>query len=81
MLGEKAATVQAASMERREGAEYDFNEPLLHMFNKNGDFIRGQLGAERWASLVGSRSTVLLLGDGLGDGPPRALGGGGGLLP
>lgn len=45
----------------------DFNEPLLHMFNKNGDFIRGQLGAERWASLVGSRSTVLLLGDGLGD--------------
>lgn len=29
VLGEKAATVQAASMERREGAEYDFNEPLL----------------------------------------------------
>ena len=50
-----------------------FSTPLLHMFNKNAAFIRTQLGAERWASLLersgggGKRRVVLLLGDGLGD--------------
>jgi sirohydrochlorin ferrochelatase len=29
LLGDKAIAVEACSMERREGAEYDFNEPLL----------------------------------------------------
>lgn len=29
LLGSRALAVEAASMERREGAEYDFNEPLL----------------------------------------------------
>ena len=29
ILGDRVATVEASSMERRAGAEYDFNEPLL----------------------------------------------------
>ena len=29
LLGDRAALVREASMERREGSEYDFNEPLL----------------------------------------------------
>ena len=29
LLGEKVAVVEPSSMERREGADYDFNEPLL----------------------------------------------------
>ena len=29
LLGASARFVVAASMERREGSEYDFNEPLL----------------------------------------------------
>ncbi len=29
LLGDRVAVVEASSMERRDGAEYDFNEPLL----------------------------------------------------
>jgi len=29
LLGDQAAVVEASSMERRDGADYDFNEPLL----------------------------------------------------
>lgn len=43
-----------------------FSSPLMHMFNKNGDFIRAQLG-ERWTALSRGRDTALVLGDGLGD--------------
>ena len=44
-----------------------FSQPLLHMFNKNGTFIREQIGATRWKELSAGRSVCLLLGDGLGD--------------
>ena len=43
-----------------------FSEPLLHMFNKNGGFVRAQLGA-CWPMLSEGRRTILLLGDGVGD--------------
>jgi len=43
-----------------------FSEPLMHMFNKDGSFVVDQLG-ERWPCLNRGRSTILLLGDGLGD--------------
>ena len=36
-------------------------------FNKNGEFVRAQLGEARWQALVGSRRVCLLLGDGIGD--------------
>lgn len=45
-----------------------FSEPLLHMYNKNGAFLRAQLGEEKWAELgVAGRSVALVIGDGLGD--------------
>ena len=44
-----------------------FSQPLLHMFNKDGAFVRSQLGEARWAALASGRSVCLLLGDGLGD--------------
>ena len=44
-----------------------FSQPLLHMFNKNGAFVRSQCGKEKWAHLVAGREVCLLLGDGLGD--------------
>ena len=49
------------------GVVSGFSEPLLHMFNKDGQFIRTQLGAQRWEKLANGRSVCLLLGDGLGD--------------
>ena len=44
-----------------------FSEPLLHMYNKNGAFVREQLGAQAWARLGRGRRVVLVLGDSLGD--------------
>ena len=44
-----------------------FSQPLLHMFNKDGAFVRSQLGEARWNALASGRSVCLLLGDGLGD--------------
>jgi HAD superfamily hydrolase (TIGR01544 family) len=44
-----------------------FSQPLLHMFNKNGAFLREQIGAARWKSLTEGRTVALVLGDGLGD--------------
>jgi hypothetical protein len=50
------------------GKVCSFSEPLLHMFNKNGAFIREQLGVARWSTLrADERHTVMLLGDSLGD--------------
>lgn len=44
-----------------------FSQPLLHMFNKNGAFVRSQCGEDKWANLAADRKVCLLLGDGLGD--------------
>ena len=44
-----------------------FSEPLLHMYNKDGAFIKSQLGAERWEKISSGRDVCILLGDGLGD--------------
>lgn len=44
-----------------------FSEPLLHMFNKDGHFIRQQLGTDRWAGLAAERRVCVVLGDSLGD--------------
>lgn len=49
------------------GTVSGFSAPLLHMYNKNGAFIRDQLGEERWARLSTGRTVVLVLGDSLGD--------------
>lgn len=49
------------------GVVCGFSQPLLHMFNKDGSFIRSQLGEERLAELRRGRRTIVLLGDGLGD--------------
>ncbi|NNE90595.1 MAG: cobalamin biosynthesis protein CbiX [Verrucomicrobiales bacterium] len=38
LLGEEAEAVEPSSMERREGEEYDFNEPLLENLLGTGDF-------------------------------------------
>ena len=35
--------------------------------NKHGAFIRSQLGEEQWSRLTAGRTTILLLGDSLGD--------------
>jgi HAD superfamily hydrolase (TIGR01544 family) len=50
-----------------KGKVAGFSEPLLHMFNKDGAFLRNQLGEERWAALAGGRTVGVVLGDGLGD--------------
>ena len=42
-----------------------FSQPLLHMFNKDGAWIRTHV--DGFESLAAGRDTVLLLGDGLGD--------------
>ena len=49
-LGARAATVVAASMERRPGAAYDFNEPLLE----------GLLASPGWADGGGGDVVVAL---------------------
>lgn len=51
----------------RNGVVNGFSEPLLHMFNKDGAFVKSQLGEARWAELAAGRSVCVLLGDGLGD--------------
>lgn len=43
LLGERAAMVAAASMERREGAAYDFNEPLLESLLATPPFDNGDV--------------------------------------
>lgn len=43
------------------------DEPLVHMFNKDGARLLEQLGKEEWRAVSRGRDTVLLLGDGLGD--------------
>ena len=42
-LGAEVATVVASSMERRAGAEYDFNEPLLENLDQLEGFTAGEL--------------------------------------
>ncbi|KAL3907375.1 MAG: hypothetical protein SGPRY_010194 [Prymnesium sp.] len=42
-LGERASEVAAASMERREGAKYDFNEPLLEGLLQQTPFNKGDV--------------------------------------
>ena len=42
-LGAEVATVVASSMERRAGAEYDFNEPLLENLDQLEGFRAGEL--------------------------------------
>jgi hypothetical protein len=42
-LGAEVATVAASSMERRAGAEYDFNEPLLENLDQLEGFTAGEL--------------------------------------
>ena len=49
-----------------DGCVCGFSQPLLHMFNKDGTFIRAQLGDE-WQRLSHGRSVVVVVGDGLGD--------------
>jgi len=44
-----------------------FDEPLVHMFNKDGARLLEQLGEAEWRALSRGRDTALLLGDGLGD--------------
>lgn len=41
LLGDRVARVAAASMERREGDQYDFNEPLLEKLLRTEGFDRG----------------------------------------
>jgi sirohydrochlorin ferrochelatase len=43
VLGSRASAVAACSMERREGAEYDFNEPLLAGLLDTPPFDHGQV--------------------------------------
>ncbi|KAL1527381.1 hypothetical protein AB1Y20_016049 [Prymnesium parvum] len=43
LLGERASVVAAASMERRDGAEYDFNEPLLENLLQTPPFQEGDV--------------------------------------
>ena len=40
VLGDRVTVVEASSMERREGKEYDFNEPLLENLLGTPDFAR-----------------------------------------
>lgn len=40
VLGDRASAVEPSSMERREGAEYDFNEPLLENLLGSAGFDR-----------------------------------------
>jgi 5'-nucleotidase len=44
-----------------------FDEPLVHMFNKDGARLLEQLGEAEWRAISRGRDTALLLGDGLGD--------------
>ncbi|MGE9295419.1 MAG: sirohydrochlorin chelatase [Puniceicoccales bacterium] len=41
LLGGRCRAFSVASMERREGSEYDFNEPLLERVLREPDFARG----------------------------------------
>ena len=51
-----------------DGVVCGFSQPLLHMFNKNGLFVRQQIGEAKWdGELTRGRELCLLLGDGLGD--------------
>ncbi|HVU22876.1 MAG TPA: CbiX/SirB N-terminal domain-containing protein [Opitutus sp.] len=43
LLGDAVANVAACSMERREGAEFDFNEPLLERLLARAEWRRGPL--------------------------------------
>ena len=43
MLGDRAAAVGAASMERRDGEAYDFNEPLLETLLATPPFDSGDV--------------------------------------
>ena len=49
------------------GVVNGFSQPLLHMFNKDGAFVKSQIGDSRWNALSTGRSVCLVLGDGLGD--------------
>ena len=49
-----------------DGHVIGFSEPLLHMYNKDGAFLRAALG-EKWPTLGAGRTVALVLGDGLGD--------------
>ncbi|WP_309382209.1 sirohydrochlorin chelatase [Cerasicoccus frondis] len=40
LLGQRCSAFTVASMERRDGPEYDFNEPLLERALRNPDFAR-----------------------------------------
>lgn len=64
-LGESVASVRVASMERREGAAYDFNEPLLAHVLRDPDLPAGDvvvsllfLSPGRHAGLGGDIETI-----------------------
>jgi sirohydrochlorin ferrochelatase len=74
MLGESVADVAACSMERRPGAEYSFNEPLLSALLASPDWSRGPtvvammfLAAGRHAGVGGDVAEICR--EAVGEGP------------
>jgi len=43
LLGERCHPFSVASMERREGPQYDFNEPLLETVLRRADYVGGEV--------------------------------------
>lgn len=49
------------------GTACGFQEPLVHMYNKDGARLLEQMTGEQWQAAFEGRDVALLLGDGLGD--------------
>jgi len=69
LLGEAVTGVIASSMERRQGAEYDFNEPLLEGLGRVEGFAGGDLIAAMFFLLpgrhAGKAGDIAMICDGL----------------